>query len=120
LGRKLLRSEHVHHKDGNKKNNAVENLEVLSREDHARSHMTGNKPSEVTKGRIRVALKGLMPGEKCSTSKLKDLEVLQIKVLLREGILSQKEIGERYGVNCRTISGINVERIWKQIPWPSR
>ena len=38
LGRSLRADEHVHHKDGNKLNNSLDNLEVLSREDHARLH----------------------------------------------------------------------------------
>lgn len=35
LGRPLLASEDVHHIDGDKKNNAIENLEVLSHSAHA-------------------------------------------------------------------------------------
>lgn len=36
LGRQLERDEVVHHKDGNKSNNSLENLEVLSRSEHTR------------------------------------------------------------------------------------
>lgn len=38
LGRYLLRHEVVHHKDGDKRNNAPENLEVMSRREHAAHH----------------------------------------------------------------------------------
>lgn len=38
LGRPLLASEVVHHRDGDKTNNAPENLEVMSRSDHLRLH----------------------------------------------------------------------------------
>lgn len=38
LGRKLLRTEEVHHKDTNKFNNDISNLEVLSKSEHARLH----------------------------------------------------------------------------------
>lgn len=41
LGRKLGVAEKVHHKDGNKLNNAIENLEVISQSEHAKMHMTG-------------------------------------------------------------------------------
>lgn len=38
LGRKLDTSEHVHHRNGNKRDNRLENLEVISAADHARLH----------------------------------------------------------------------------------
>jgi hypothetical protein len=40
IGRKLLRIEIVHHKDGNKRNNNIENLEVMNQAEHARQHFT--------------------------------------------------------------------------------
>lgn len=38
LGRKLEPWEHVHHKDGDKTNNQVENLAVITAEEHNREH----------------------------------------------------------------------------------
>lgn len=38
LGRELRADEHVHHKDGNKKNNDISNLEVLAMVEHMRLH----------------------------------------------------------------------------------
>ncbi len=38
LGRLLLPCEIVHHRDGNKRNNTPENLEVLTRAEHLRVH----------------------------------------------------------------------------------
>lgn len=37
--RALRSDEHVHHKDGNHANNALENLEVLSAAEHTRKHL---------------------------------------------------------------------------------
>jgi hypothetical protein len=38
----LSSSEHVHHKDGNKLNNSIDNLEILSAKEHAALHATKN------------------------------------------------------------------------------
>ncbi len=38
IGRTLGRDEHVHHVDGDRSNNAVDNLEVMNRSEHGRAH----------------------------------------------------------------------------------
>ena len=44
LGRPLTDDEDVHHIDRDRKNNAIENLVVMSRSDHHRLHWTINNP----------------------------------------------------------------------------
>ena len=39
LGRKLLKDEVIHHIDGNKQNNTIENLILLTQKEHANIHM---------------------------------------------------------------------------------
>lgn len=39
LGRALMSNEIVHHKDGNKQNNEINNLEIMTRADHLKHHL---------------------------------------------------------------------------------
>lgn len=50
IGRLLTNDEIVHHKDGNKFNNDINNLEILSNSEHAKFHMNQH-------GRLYVKLK---------------------------------------------------------------
>lgn len=43
LGRPLLSSELVHHKDGDRFNNDIKNLEITTRKEHAIKHQIGKK-----------------------------------------------------------------------------
>ena len=44
LGRALTIDEVVHHRDGDKTNNEIENLELLTRSEHAKLHKETNGP----------------------------------------------------------------------------
>ena len=48
----------VHHKDGNKLNNCIMNLELISKNNHASLHHDGRIRSEETRLKISKALKG--------------------------------------------------------------
>lgn len=60
VGRYLLSTEVVHHKDGDKQNNAPSNLELYSKNsDHLRDELTGRTPNYSPEGRQRMRENGL-------------------------------------------------------------
>ena len=52
LGRRLSISEAVHHKNRNRSDNRIENLEVMEHGEHTRLHHKGSRRSKETRGRI--------------------------------------------------------------------
>jgi len=77
--------------------------------------MFGKHPSEKTRKLMREKKKGKHLGEGNPNSILTEKKVIEIRIDLKEGILTQKEIGEKFGVKKITISNINTGRTWKHI-----
>lgn len=88
----------VNHKDGNKWNNCVPNLEIVN-------------PSENNIHAIRTGLKKIPRGSKWHAAKLVEPQVVRIKDLLAKG-RSQTEIAKRYSVHQCTISDIARGLTW--------
>lgn len=92
----------INHKDGNKKNNSVSNLEWCTY-----SH---NNQHGFNTGLIKS-----LKGEKCKKSKLSDIQVLEIKKMLSENKLTQKEISKKFNISSNTISSIKTKTTWKHL-----
>ena len=101
LGRPLQPNEVVHHKDGDKKNNSPDNLEVIDRAEHSRLHHSGISPAPETLHKMRKSRVG-RPG---SGRKFTESQVKEIAQKLQNGI-GVKKIAEEYGSTMSSISRI--------------
>lgn len=103
LGRPLHDGEIVHHKDGNKRNNDPGNLELTDISKHGKIHYT------------KIPHNGkYAKGSKHGNSKLKEEQVYEIKMQLKEGI-HETIICKQFNVSFDTIWDIKKERSWKHI-----
>lgn len=106
---------HVNHKDFNKYNNTLSNLEWVTCHQN-NQHLLKNKKVNFSKG------------ENKHNSKLTNSDVIQIKKMLREnewykknvsrnklGKPTKKEIANKFNINPSVISQISKNRIWKHI-----
>jgi hypothetical protein len=90
----------VNHKDGNKINNRVDNLEWST-------------PSENNKHAYATGLKISLKGIQTHSNKLTEQQVIDIRTTLLH--ITQKEIGKMFGINPATVSRIRTRQMWKHI-----
>ncbi len=90
------------HNDGNPSNNKLDNLRW------------GTK-SNNEKDKVKHGTNSVNRGEEHGNSKLTAPDIIEIRILLESGEITQGELGKLYDVNNATISDINVGRIWRHI-----
>ena len=90
----------VNHKDNNRSNNVIDNLEWVSRQQNIEHCLKQGRNAR---------------GERNKKSKLKEEDVLKIREMIEEGFLTQREIGEKFGVQQPIISSISLRKKWKHI-----
>ena len=94
-----LELETVNHKDGNKLNNHVSNLEWCSRPDNIKHAYRTNLMARGTQRK----------------SKLTEDDVREIRFLTSQGTLTYKEIADRYNICAHTAWTVGTKRKWRHI-----
>ena len=97
------RKPEINHMDGNVLNNSLGNLEWVTRAE--------NMKHAVETGLINNK------GENHGMSKLTPTDITEIRGLLDDGDLLQREIGDLFGVTRSNISHIKCRKSWDHITW---
>lgn len=95
-----LEKYEVNHKDGNKENNSLDNLEWCSGSYNVRHSLTEG---------LKIPAKG----EKVGGAKLSEKDVKEIWRLLNTSSSSLQEIGNQFGVSKYCIFDIKKQKSWK-------
>ena len=95
----------VNHKDGNKLNNAINNLEWCT--------YSENEKHAYDLG-LKIPPLGINQGSKSGNSKLTEPDILLIFDMLKKG-MTNKEIGLEFGVHRSVISAINTRKRWSHV-----
>ena len=93
----------VNHRNGNKTDNRVENLEWVTHAENL-NHAHDTLGKEIPRG------------EAHGNARLIRQQVIEIRKLAATGELSQRELGEMFGVSKRLIWAIVHRKAWQHVP----
>ena len=126
----LLDEVIVHHKDGDKLNNNINNLEIMLREDHISLHHAGKYISEETRQKISESNKGYAPSLesniKISARLTKDFDSTYFRVSkridkkMKQGFTYRYQYyegGKRHSISAKSIEKLKAKIIKRGLIW---
>ena len=101
IGRKLLRNEVVHHKNGNKSDNRLSNLIIMDLKDHGRMHLSGRAMSLAQRVKTQNSQRA-----NCFNAHTMVTKEIITEVRKMIGTTSQRAIAQTFGLSIWAVSRI--------------